>query len=102
MAKIVVLSNKEAVALKLISKLDEAAYGLELVRESKGALKRGTVYVLLDRMEEKGYVKSKRDENLTLSGKPRRRYRLTKRGGRALELYRGLEKLTAEIFQGRR
>ena len=31
-------------------------YGLELVTESEGALKRGTVYVTLGRLEEKGYV----------------------------------------------
>jgi DNA-binding PadR family transcriptional regulator len=30
-------------------------YGLQLVAASRGRLKRGTVYVTLRRMEEKGY-----------------------------------------------
>lgn len=38
-------------------------YGLQLVEASSGALKRGTVYVTLGRMEDKGYVLSRVDED---------------------------------------
>ena len=33
-------------------------FGLQLVEQSKGTLKRGTVYVTLGRMQDKGYVES--------------------------------------------
>lgn len=57
------------------------AYGYEIVREIKhrsgGALEfgQGTVYPLLYKLEERGYVKSERRE--TPGGKERRYYRLT-------------------------
>ena len=54
-------------------------YGLELVQASRGRLKRGSVYVTLGRMEEKGFVTS------SSSGEDgRRRYRPTALGERAL------------------
>lgn len=50
-------------------------YGLELVAASAGALKRGTVYVTLGRMEDKGYVTSTLEEApLLAGGLPRRVY----------------------------
>ena len=51
------LSPKETEILAIL--LDKGkAYGLEIVGASQGRIKRGTVYVTLNRMEEKGYVKS--------------------------------------------
>ena len=56
-------------------------YGLELVDASDGALKRGSVYVILARMEEKGFVESWQEERTaTASGLPRRLYRATPYG----------------------
>jgi DNA-binding PadR family transcriptional regulator len=50
-------------------------YGLELVAASGGALKRGTIYVTLGRMEEKGYVVSRlEDAPPAAGGLPRRVY----------------------------
>jgi DNA-binding PadR family transcriptional regulator len=61
-------------------------YGLELVERSGGALKRGTVYVTLTRMEEKGLVRALRDPaEGAHAGLPRPRYRVTALGARALE-----------------
>lgn len=77
--KIPSLSSKEFIILDLlISKSKREKYGLELVSMSEGRLKRGTVYVTLSRMEDKGYVQS-RPENPdpTASGLPRRLYRVT-------------------------
>ena len=54
-------------------------YGLELVQLSRGRLKRGSVYVTLGRMEEKGYVTSSAGGD-----DGRRRYRPTALGERAL------------------
>ena len=77
---------KERLILELLTEGDK--YGLELVQESGGRLKRGTVYVTLGRMEEKGYVES-RLENAPAgqSGLPRRVYRPTGLGRRVLEAW---------------
>ena len=48
------LSRTERLILELLS--GEEMFGLQLVEQSKGALKRGTVYVTLGRMQDKGYV----------------------------------------------
>ena len=37
-------------------------FGLQLVEQSNGGLKRGTVYVTLGRMQDKGYVESRTEE----------------------------------------
>ena len=49
------LSPKESLIIGLLAERGEM-YGLELVAASDQELKRGTVYVTLARMEEKGYV----------------------------------------------
>jgi DNA-binding PadR family transcriptional regulator len=61
-------------------------FGLQLVERSGGQLKRGTVYVTLARMQEKGYVDS-RTEPLPPGaiGLPRRLYRPTAFGRRVLD-----------------
>jgi DNA-binding PadR family transcriptional regulator len=59
-----------------------------MVEESKGALKRGTVYVTLGRMETKGLVSSEQDSpHPGAIGLPRRTYRLTALGERALRAW---------------
>jgi len=65
--------------------IDEELFGLQLVERSEGALKRGTVYVTLARMQEKGYVTS-RTEPLPAGaiGLPRRIYKPTAYGLRVL------------------
>jgi PadR family transcriptional regulator PadR len=58
-------------------------YGLQLVASSKGRLKRGTVYVTLGRMEEKGLVTSRLDSAASeTGGLPRRLYKATGFGSR--------------------
>jgi PadR family transcriptional regulator, regulatory protein PadR len=60
---------------------DGQRYGLELVDSSEGALKRGSVYVILARMEDKGFVDSWQEERSPgASGLPRRLYRATPYG----------------------
>jgi DNA-binding PadR family transcriptional regulator len=81
------LSAKEHLVLELLI-ANGPSYGLQLVGASRGRLKRGTVYVTLGRMEEKGYVESAPDpdarDDLVL---PRRIYRPTAFGVRVLEAW---------------
>ena len=50
-------------------------YGLQLVTASRGRLKRGTVYVTLGRMEDKGYITSRPEAApADAGGLPRRLY----------------------------
>lgn len=63
-------------------------YGLQLVEESDGDIKRGTVYVTLQRMTEKGFVESRQEEPLPPTpGLPRRMYRATGAGETALRTW---------------
>jgi PadR family transcriptional regulator, regulatory protein PadR len=79
-------SGKEHVILELLGKAREM-YGLELVAESAGALKRGTVYVTLGRMEEKGYITSRAEAaSPAQGGLPRRLYRSTPYGRELLAM----------------
>jgi DNA-binding PadR family transcriptional regulator len=63
-------------------------YGLNLVEQSAGALKRGTVYVTLGRMEAKGLVASEQEAvQPGAIGLPRRIFRVTGLGERALQAW---------------
>ena len=79
------LSPKEHLILELLAEADEM-YGLQLVDSSRRRLKRGTVYVTLGRMEDKGYVSSRLEDGpAEAGGLPRRKYRVTALGRRLLE-----------------
>jgi DNA-binding PadR family transcriptional regulator len=81
------LSAKETSILELLAR-DGELYGLQLVAESKGRLKRGTVYVTLGRMEDKGYVTARaEDAPEGAGGLPRRLYRPTPFGLRVLKAW---------------
>jgi DNA-binding PadR family transcriptional regulator len=67
-------------------------YGLQMVEKSGGKLKKGTIYVLLGRLEEKGYVVG-RTEFIPGSAIPRRMYRPTGHGQKVFEAHRPLEKI---------
>lgn len=78
------LSAKESLILQLLIEKDER-YGLQLVADSRRKLKRGTVYVTLGRMEEKGYITSRlADPPPDTGGMPRRLYRATSLGRQVL------------------
>jgi PadR family transcriptional regulator, regulatory protein PadR len=78
------VSPKELLVLDLLVRA-KAVYGLQLVAASKGRLKRGTVYVTLGRMEDKGYITSTLDDPPPgAGGLPRRLYEPTALGRRML------------------
>lgn len=79
------MSDLQLIIISMLLKKD-GMYGLELVKGSNGRLKRGTIYVTLDRMEEAKLLKS---ELVAPSGGqrgPRRRqYRVTGEGRKIFE-----------------
>ena len=54
------LSRKEFKVLELLIAKGEM-FGLEMVEASQGELKRGTIYVTLQRMGDKGYTESREE-----------------------------------------
>lgn len=79
------LSEKEALILRLLTR-HGTLYGLQLVKLFGDKLKRGTVYVTLGRMEEKGLVSSTPEERPDDAvGLPRRLYTATQLGAVTLE-----------------
>jgi DNA-binding PadR family transcriptional regulator len=65
---------------------DVGLYGLEIVRQSNGTVKRGGVYVILNRLEERGLVWS-RVSRTGNPGLPRPRYGITEAGERMLKAW---------------
>ncbi len=98
------LSLNEAIIAHLLrASSPQPLFGLELVRRSSSGnlqLKKGTIYVTLERMEKKGLVESELETSPPPHIKegdfyiPRRMYRLTPLGERALAT---LEEAVAQI-----
>lgn len=81
------LPEKERLILELLA-ASGPMFGLQLVEASRGRVKRGTVYVTLGRMEQKGYVESEQEPRAAGAiGLPRRLYRPTALGERALRAW---------------
>lgn len=77
------LSKTEYAILDLLRNSGEM-YGLQMVKTSEGALKRGSIYVYLTRMSEKGFVKSRAEKNPNDPGMPRRQYQISALGQQVL------------------
>jgi DNA-binding PadR family transcriptional regulator len=86
-------STTERLILELLVDHEEL-FGLQMVELSSGRLKRGTVYVTLGRMQEKGYLES-RQEPLPEGaiGLPRRLYRPTGLAMRILAAWKAAEQI---------
>jgi DNA-binding PadR family transcriptional regulator len=97
-AHVPTLPPKEALILDFLVQEAEM-YGLQLVAASKGRLKRGTVYVTLGRMEEKGFIASRLESAPPdEGGLPRRIYEPTAFGRRVLSAYAHIaRRLTPEL-----
>ncbi len=79
------LSRKEYKILELLIAGGEM-FGLEMVEASDGELPRGTVYVTLQRMGDKGYVESREEpRSFPEIGIPRRKYSATGLGERVFQ-----------------
>ena len=86
-------SATERLIIELLAAHDEL-FGLQMVELSGRRLKRGTVYVTLGRMQEKGYLES-RQEALPAGaiGLPRRLYQPTGFALRALAAWQAAEQI---------
>jgi len=79
------LSHKEFLVLGMLIGKGEM-FGLEMVEASEDELKRGTIYVTLQRMSDKGYVESREEPRPTPEvGIPRRKYLATGLGERVYQ-----------------
>jgi len=89
MAKGDYLGEFEQLVMLAVLRLQDSAYGMEVRREIEARAGRdasiGAVYATLDRLETKGLVRSRELAPETDKGRPRRLYRITADGGRALE-----------------
>ena len=92
----VTLPRKERLILELLTEAPD--FGLRLVERSGGALKRGTVYVTLGRMQRKGLVRSENEAPVPDAiGLPRRIYYPTALGERALRAWSHLSDALAWV-----
>jgi DNA-binding PadR family transcriptional regulator len=87
-------SEKEQLILRLLREHGEL-FGLDLVKNSKGKLGRGTVYVTLARMQEdKGLIQSRKTKPVAEWALPRPIYSLTEKGRAALKALDMLDELS--------
>jgi PadR family transcriptional regulator, regulatory protein PadR len=83
------LGPHEQVVLLAILRIGEGAYGMTIRREVEQRAGRklsiGSVYTTLERLQRKGYVRSRRGEpTAERGGRAKRHYRITAKGERAL------------------
>ena len=95
------LSPKEMLTLEMLISNGEM-FGLEMVEASEGELKRGTIYVTLQRMSDKGYIESREEpRNLPEIGIPRRKYSATGLGEKVFQTnIKAREFFTSELIWG--
>jgi DNA-binding PadR family transcriptional regulator len=91
-APVLTLPPKERLILELLVSAGPQ-FGLQLVAAADGRLSRGTVYVTLGRMERKGFIASDQEPPAPGAiGLPRRIYRPTPLGERALRAWSALSR----------
>jgi Predicted transcriptional regulators len=92
-------SGKEALILEMLIESGRELFGLEMVAASNGALKRGTIYVTLQRMQEKGFIDSKPERRPAPEiGIPRRMYWATGTGERVFAAYQAAHSILSTGF----
>lgn len=94
------ITKKEALILgQLVSHAGSELYGLEMVKASDGALKLGTVYATLSRLEQKGFVLGEKEKD-SKQAVPRRLYKITGTGRRIFMAWSELKKDYDQAIEG--
>lgn len=97
------LGEFEHMILLALLRLEERAYGVSVRQEIESRTNRevsiGAVYATLDRLEGKGYVKSRRgDPTPERGGRSKRFFRVTAKGVSAVNrTHRALQSMTEEL-----
>ncbi len=87
------LSGKERLILELLIADTKELYGWDMVNKSDGKLKLGTLYTTLNRMEDKNYISSRKEDRRSgARGSPRRLYRPTGLGERVYAAWEAASK----------
>lgn len=81
------MSPKDLKILRLLMDNPKGLYGSEIVALSDGFLKRGSIYSLLDRLVEKGYVKEIQEPPTPSLQLARTRHKISGVGERAVREY---------------
>jgi len=83
------LGEFEQIVMLAVLRLGDDAYGMEVRREIGQRTGReasiGAVYATLERLQDKGFMKSREIEPETEKGRPRRAYRVTANGAQSLQ-----------------
>jgi DNA-binding PadR family transcriptional regulator len=89
-------TRSEIAVMQILQTAAAGLYGLELVEASNGEVSRGSVYVLLGRLEDKGFVKKSEPAKAATDhpGLPRPIYKLTAEGMRVLAVVEGIGLVT--------
>jgi DNA-binding PadR family transcriptional regulator len=94
------LTAKERIILEMLVDSPDM-YGLEIVEASNREIGRGSVYVFLDRLEDRGLVTSELElRPANTAGNARRMYRPTGEGARAIGLLRRWDAFVSGALAG--
>ena len=96
------LSDFELIAMLVLLRLGDSAYGvpiaLEIEEQTKREVKLGSVYAALERLEEKGFVVSELGEpTRERGGRAKRYFHVTKQGMRRV---RETQRTLIRLWQG--
>ena len=81
------MAPKELLALRLLLDNPHGLYGSEVVALSKGKLSRASIYTILERLGEKGFVRETVDPPEPRYLAPRTRHTITAAGQRAYHAF---------------
>ena len=93
------MASKELLVLRLLAEHPRGLYGSEMVNLTEGALGRATIYTLLQRMVDKGFLTEVVDPPTASLSMSRTRHKLTAKG--AAEFDRSLNELGLTLVAGR-
>lgn len=74
----------DRIALEVLAQARTTMYGSDIVGLSRGRISRGSVYIILSRLEDRGHVESVAESTEVVPGVRRLAYRITEQGREVL------------------